>query len=88
MPLTDKSMKRVSLATNDIGTKITVLDILMRTKTFDNRSEILKNSARGETMIFMFEMGDFSAVQKSADLVKLRTRSVFSALRLPRDTRR
>ena len=30
----------------------------------------LRTFARGETMIFMFEMGDFSAVQKSADLVE------------------
>jgi len=37
-------MKWVSLATNDIGTKITVLDILMRTKTFDNRSIGEKNT--------------------------------------------
>jgi NADH-quinone oxidoreductase subunit E len=39
---------------------------------FDTRmSEIINNeTAQGEVAIFLFEIGDFSAVQRSADLVK------------------
>jgi len=34
-------------------------------------SEIIKNeSVEGEVLIFLFEIGDFSSVQQSADLVK------------------
>lgn len=31
--------------------------------------EIIKNKENGDVMIFIFEIGDFSSVQKSADLV-------------------
>ena len=39
---------------------------------FDSRMvEILKNETTyGEVAIFLFEIGDFSAIQRSADLVK------------------
>ncbi len=34
-------------------------------------SEIIKNeAANGEVLIFLFEIGDFTSVQQSADLVK------------------
>jgi NADH-quinone oxidoreductase subunit E len=34
-------------------------------------SDIIKNeAAHGEVLIFLFEIGDFSSVQQSADLVK------------------
>ena len=34
-------------------------------------SEIIKNEAtQGEVLIFLFEIGDFTPIQKSADLVK------------------
>ena len=32
--------------------------------------EIIDESAQGEVSIFMFEIGDFSPVQKSADVIK------------------
>ena len=50
-------------------------------KFFNRMGEILKNSTRGETMIFMFEMGDFSAVQKSADLVEGLNSTLLSSIR-------
>ncbi len=38
---------------------------------YGRMGEILKNEASaGEVVIFLFEIGDFSPVQKSADLVK------------------
>ncbi len=37
---------------------------------YDKMVEILDNSKPEEVVIFMFEIGDFSPVQKSADLVK------------------
>ena len=50
-------------------------------KFLNRMGEILKNSARGETMIFMFEMGDFGAVQKSADLVEGLNSTLLSSIR-------
>jgi len=32
--------------------------------------EIINESAQGEVSIFMFEIGDFTSVQKSADVIK------------------
>ncbi|MGM0533068.1 MAG: NADH-ubiquinone oxidoreductase subunit E family protein [Campylobacterota bacterium] len=37
---------------------------------YDRMIEIIDTTAPGEVSIFMFEIGDFSPVQKSADLVK------------------
>ena len=38
---------------------------------YDRMNEIMKNEAEfGEVSIFLFELGDFSSVQKSADLIK------------------
>lgn len=38
---------------------------------YDRMSSILKTEAQsGEVSIFLFEIGDFSPIQKSADLIK------------------
>lgn len=37
---------------------------------YDRMLEIIDESAMGEVSIFMFEIGDFSAVQKSADVIR------------------
>ena len=50
-------------------------------KFLNRMGEILTKSAHGETMIFMFEMGDFSAVQKSADLVEGLNSTLLSSIR-------
>lgn len=37
---------------------------------YDRMNEIMKSSQYAEVVIFLFEIGDFSSVQKSADKVK------------------
>jgi len=38
---------------------------------YDRMSEIMQNEAKkDEAIIFLFEIGDFSPIQKSADLIK------------------
>ena len=38
---------------------------------YDRMSEIIEKEAKsGEVIIFLFEVGDFTSVQKSADLMK------------------
>ena len=38
---------------------------------YDRMSEIIEKEAKpGEVIIFLFELGDFTAVQKSSDLMK------------------
>jgi NADH-quinone oxidoreductase subunit E len=37
---------------------------------YDKMTELIDASNTGEVVIFLFEIGDFSSVQKSADLVK------------------
>jgi len=38
---------------------------------YDRMSEIMQNEAqKDEVVIFLFEIGDFSPIQKSADLIK------------------
>ena len=38
---------------------------------YDRMTEIMKNDAQfGEVSIFLFEVGDFTPVQKSADLIR------------------
>ncbi len=40
-------------------------------KFYDRMVEVMDKEAKpGEVIIFMFEIGDFSSVQKSADLMK------------------
>ena len=37
---------------------------------YDRMLEIMSETKEGEVSIFMFEIGDFSPVQKSADVIK------------------
>ena len=37
---------------------------------YERMTEILKASAYNEVVIFLFEIGDFSPIQKTSDLVK------------------
>lgn len=37
---------------------------------YDRMTEIMKSSQYAEVIIFLFEIGDFTPIQKSADLVK------------------
>ena len=37
---------------------------------YDRMNEVMKSSQYAEVVIFLFEIGDFSSVQKSADKVK------------------
>ncbi|MDH5465465.1 MAG: NADH-ubiquinone oxidoreductase subunit E family protein [Thiovulaceae bacterium] len=37
---------------------------------YDRMNEIMKSSQYAEVVIFLFEIGDFTSVQKSADKVK------------------
>lgn len=49
---------------------------------FLNRmGEIIKNSHQGDVMIFLFEIGDFSGVQKSANLVDGLNSTLLNSLR-------
>ena len=43
--------------------------------------EIIDESAMGEVSIFMFEIGDFSPVQKSADVIKEAGWTVMNSLK-------
>ena len=43
--------------------------------------EIIKNASKGEVMIFLFEIGDFSGIQKSADLVEGLNSTLLNSLR-------
>ncbi len=50
-------------------------------KNFLNRmGEIIKNSQNGEIIIFIFEIGDFSGVQQSADLVEALNSTLLNSL--------
>jgi len=43
----------------------------LKDEFYDRMMEIMKDEApKGEIMIFLFEMGDFTPIQKSADLIK------------------
>ena len=43
----------------------------LKDEFYDRMMEIMKDEAKeGEIIIFLFEMGDFSPIQKSADLIK------------------
>ena len=49
---------------------------------FLNRmGDIIKNSNQGDVMIFLFEIGDFSGVQKSANLVDGLNSTLLNSLR-------
>ena len=49
---------------------------------YDRMGEILNTEVSpGETAIFLFEIGDFTAVQKSADLVKEQGHELLNSLK-------
>lgn len=49
---------------------------------FLNRmGEIIKNSEQGDVMIFLFEIGDFSGIEKSANLVDGLNSTLLNSLR-------
>ena len=48
---------------------------------YDRMREILKSSAYNEVVIFLFETGDFTAIQKSADLVKEEGHELMNSLK-------
>lgn len=53
----------------------------LKEKFLPRMGEIIKNSVHGEVMIFLFEVGDFSGVQKSADLVEGLNSTLLNSLR-------
>ncbi len=49
---------------------------------YDRMLEILDKEAKpGEVIIFMFEIGDFSPIQKSADLIKENGHELLNSLK-------
>jgi len=43
----------------------------LKAKFYDRMIEVIEKDAKpGEVIIFMFEVGDFSSVQKSSDIMK------------------
>jgi NADH-quinone oxidoreductase subunit E len=48
---------------------------------YDRMLEIIESSSSEEVSIFMFEIGDFSSVQKSADLIKDSGHSLMNSLK-------
>lgn len=48
---------------------------------YDKMVELLDASKPGEVVIFMFEVGDFSPVQKSADVVKENGHELLNSLK-------
>ncbi len=51
-------------------------------ENFEQRmGEIIEEINEGETAIFLFEVGDFSSVQKSADLVESKGCVLMNSLR-------
>ena len=48
---------------------------------YNRMMEIIDTSSVGEVSIFMFEVGDFTPVQKSADLVKEAGHQLMNSLR-------
>ena len=48
---------------------------------YDKMVELLDNSKPQEVVIFMFEVGDFSPVQKSADIVKENGHELLNSLK-------
>ncbi len=54
----------------------------LKDKFYDRMLEILDKEAKpGEVVIFMFEIGDFTPVQKSADLIKENGHELLNSLK-------
>jgi NADH-quinone oxidoreductase subunit E len=51
-------------------------------KFYDRMVEVMDKEAKpGEVIIFMFEIGDFSSVQKSADLMKEHGHEIMNSIK-------
>jgi NADH-quinone oxidoreductase subunit E len=48
---------------------------------YDRMMEIIDTSSVGEVSIFMFEVGDFTPIQKTADLIKEAGHQLMNSLR-------
>ena len=53
----------------------------LRGNFLNRMGEILKNSAPNETMIFIFEMGEFDQIKASANLVEGLNSTLLNSLR-------
>ncbi len=53
-----------------------------KAKFYDRMVEVMDKEAKpGEVIIFMFEIGDFSSVQKSADLMKEHGHEIMNSIK-------
>lgn len=48
---------------------------------YERMLEIIDQTSEGEVSIFMFEIGDFSAVQKSADVIRNANYTLMNSLK-------
>ena len=49
---------------------------------YDRMTEVMEKEAKpGEVIIFLFEVGDFTSVQKSADLMKEQGHDIMNSLK-------
>jgi len=48
---------------------------------YDKMVELLESSKPGEVVLFLFEVGDFTPVQKSADLIKEHGHELLNSLK-------
>ncbi len=53
----------------------------LRDNFYDRMLEVVEKSATDEVTIFIFEIGDFSGVQKSADVVKEAGHTLMNSLK-------
>ena len=53
----------------------------LKNEFYDRMVEIVNKTSEGEVSIFMFEVGDFTPVQKSADLIKEAGHQLMNSLR-------
>ena len=55
---------------------------LKEDKLYDRMVEVMDKEAKsGEVIIFMFEVGDFSPVQKSADIMKEQGHEIMNSIK-------
>jgi NADH-quinone oxidoreductase subunit E len=53
----------------------------LKSDFYDKMVEILDSTSVGEVSIFMFEIGDFTPIQKSADIIKERGSELLNSLK-------
>jgi len=53
----------------------------LKDEFYDRMGELIDNAKSKEALIFLFEIGDFSSVQKSADLIKERGCELLNSLK-------